>query len=257
MIFSYLRACPAKPWHKRVFRGSNGFIMYTENFIDIVADDREQKSDVIRFLSEIEHVRIHIKRLTIGDYQIDNRLLIERKTIRDFAISIIDGRLFKQALHLAESRFKGVLILEGTSKDTMDIGITREAMQGALITISLILGLPVLRAINYNETAKLIVYIAQQIKRLVNDGIQRQGYRPKTKKKRQLYILQGLPGIGYERAVRLLNTFGSVENVVSASAEELQTVESIGEKIASKIKWSVSEFISSYGDNASGEEILL
>jgi DNA excision repair protein ERCC-4 len=235
----------------------HGDIIIMDNYINIVADDREQKSDVIRFLSEIDHVRINIKRLSFGDYQIDNRLLVERKTLRDFAISIIDGRLFKQTIHLASSRLKGVLILEGTSKDTIDIGVTREAMQGALITVSLILGIPVLRAIDNTETAKLIVYMAQQIKRMVNDGIQRQGYRPKNKKKRQLYILQGLPGIGCERAERLIKTFGSVEKVFTASTEDLLMVDGIGRKMAEKIRWSVSEFISPYGENASGEEILL
>jgi len=55
--------------------------------------------------------------------------------------------------------------------------------------------------------------------------------------------LQGLPGIGYERAVRLLDTFGCVEGVISASSEELQVVEGIGKKIADKIRWVVGEKI--------------
>ncbi len=221
--------------------------MKTDTPIEIIADDREQKSDVIRLLSEIDNVDVQIGRLSIGDYKIDNRLIVERKTLKDFAISIIDGRLFKQSIRLTNSHLKGVMILEGSAKDTADLGVTREAMQGALITISVLLGIPVLRAIDATETAKLMVYMAQQIKRIANDGIQRQGYRPKSKRKRQLYILQGLPGIGYERAVRLLDAFGSVEGVVSASSEELQIIDGIGEKIAEKIKWAVSEQILPYG----------
>ncbi len=56
---------------------------------------------------------------------------------------------------LANSNAKGVLILEGTAGDIADIGMTREAMQGALITVSLILGLPVLRSKHPSETARL------------------------------------------------------------------------------------------------------
>jgi len=48
--------------------------------------------------------------------------------------------------------------------------------------------------------------------------------------------LQGLPGIGYERAVRLLDSFGSVEAVISAGSDELQTVYGIGKSVAGKIK---------------------
>ncbi len=62
-------------------------------------------------------------------------------------------------IRLANSTFTGVLILEGTVSDTVDMGMTREAMQGALITVSIILGIPVLRSKAPSETARLIVYI--------------------------------------------------------------------------------------------------
>jgi DNA excision repair protein ERCC-4 len=209
--------------------------------INIIADDREQKSEVIESLMGIENVEVCIQRLSMGDYQVDNRLIVERKTLKDFAVSIIDGRLFKQMLCLANSNSKAVLILEGTVSDTAETGMTREAMQGALITVSLILGIPVLRSNDPFETAKLIVYIGRQIESMAGGGVQRHGYRPKTKRKRQLFILQGLPGVGSEKAERLLAMFGSVEAVISASSSELQTVDGIGKSIAEKIKWAVGE----------------
>jgi len=71
--------------------------------INIIADDREQKSEVIQMLSGKEKVKLEIQRLSIGDYQVDSRVLVERKTLKDFALSIIDGRLFKQMIFLANS----------------------------------------------------------------------------------------------------------------------------------------------------------
>ena len=91
-------------------------MLKNDHAVDIIADDREQKSDVIQFLSVIEHVNVSIRRLSIGDYRIDNRLIVERKTLRDFATSIIDGRLFKQTICLANSNLMGVLIIEGTKQ---------------------------------------------------------------------------------------------------------------------------------------------
>jgi len=208
--------------------------------INIIADDRECKSEVIKSLSEIETVAVSIHRLSMGDYQIDNRLIVERKTLKDFAVSIIDGRLFKQMIRLANSDSMGALILEGTVNGTIEIGVTREAMQGALITVSIILGVPVLRSKDPSETAKLMVYISRQIESMAMGGVQRHGYRPKTKRKRQLFILQGLPGVGPERAGRLLARFGSIEAAISASSSELQTVDGIGKSVAEKIKWAVS-----------------
>ena len=211
--------------------------------INITADDREHKSEVIKSLKGIENVNVCIRRLSKGDYQVENRVIVERKTLKDFAISIIDGRLFKQMIRLGNSNAKSVLILEGTAIDTVDLGMTREAMQGALITVSLILGIPVLRSKDPSETAKLIVFIARQIESMAGGGMQRHGYRPKTKRKRQLFILQGLPGVGPEKAERLLAMFGSVEAVISAGSSELQIVEGIGKSIADKIRWAVSDEI--------------
>ena len=231
--------------------------------INITADDRECKSEVINSLLQIENVDVNIRRLSIGNYQVDNRLIVERKTLKDFTISIIDGRLFKQMIRLANSNSKGVLLLEGTISDTVELGVTREAMQGALITVSLISGIPVLRSKDPSETAKLMVYIGRQIESMAMGGVQRHGYRPKNIRKRQLFILQGLPGVGPERAERLLARFGSVEAAISASSSELQSVDGIGESIADKIKWAVSERVphkipGTFGpDHSSAEAVAL
>ncbi len=214
--------------------------------IHIIADDREPKSKVIRSLMMMKGITVQIKRLSIGDYCADNRLVFERKTLKDFASSLIDGRLFKQMIRLANLKLKGILILEGTGKDLAETGIKREAMQGALVTVALILGIPVLRSKEPDETAKLIVYATRQIRSMVKGGFQRHGYQPKNRRSRQLHILQGLPGVGRERAMRLLDNFGSVESVIIASSEELQSVDGIGENIADKIKWAVSERITPY-----------
>jgi ERCC4-type nuclease len=214
--------------------------------ISIIADDRERKSEVIQFLLEIKNVSVAIKRLSLGDYLVEDRLIFERKTLNDFAISIIDGRLFSQVIRLVSSKYNSVLILEGTGKELTRTGIRREAMQGALITVSIVLGIPVLRSKSPFESARLILYTARQIKSFARGAVQRYGSRPKGKRKKQLFILQGLPGVGSERAARLLDEFGSVEAVVTATIKELQSVEGIGENIAGKIKWAVRDELQPY-----------
>jgi len=215
--------------------------------INIIADDREGKSAVTASLLAIKDVNVRIDRLSFGDYKVNNHLLFERKTLKDFAASIIDGRLFDQMIRLASSKYRGILILEGTGRDIAASGIRREAMQGALISTTLILGIPVLRSKEPDETARLMIYAARQIKSIARGGFQRPGYQPKNKRKRQLYILQGLPGVGREKAVRLLDNFGSVESVITADRDELQAVEGIGKNIADGIRSAVSEQIGHYG----------
>jgi len=69
--------------------------------ITIIADDRERNGGVIERLRGHEEVSLAVERLPLGDYLIDEVLLIERKTLPDLVTSIKDGRLFGQAHRLA------------------------------------------------------------------------------------------------------------------------------------------------------------
>jgi DNA excision repair protein ERCC-4 len=204
--------------------------------VQIVADDRERAAPVVEALRAINGVEVICQRLKIGDYQI-NEWLFERKTLLDFAESIKDGRLFSQANRLAAACPSAAFILEGKTSDLTQSRMRREALQGAMISLALIYQLPILRSFDPGETAHLLVYAGQQLHRDRADHVFRHGTRPKRRRRLQLYVLQGLPGIGPERAERLLAQFGGVEAVMTASREEIQRVPGIGEKIAGSIRW--------------------
>jgi ERCC4-type nuclease len=205
--------------------------------VHIVVDDREKAAgQVLVALAGRDDATVDIARLEVGDYNIEHRVVVERKTATDFAASLIDGRLFHQAAELASAPGRGVLVLEGCDEDWRDTGVRREALQGALITIGVFYGVAVLRSDGPEETARLLVYLARQARRSAQGGLPRPGYRPKGKRARQLFLLQGLPGVGPERAARLLARFGSVQAIMTASAADLATVDGIGEKTAARIR---------------------
>lgn len=214
-----------------------------ESNIRVVADDREPADAVIGALNAMPDVQLSITHLDVGDYIVDDRLVFERKTLLDFAESIVDGRLFRQAWALANlgEPLRGVMILEGTGSDLERSGMRREAIQGALITISLFFGLPILRARDGGESARLMIYAARQGRAFIRGALPRPGRRPKGKRKTQLAILQSLPGIGAQRADALLENFGSIEAVMAASQQALETIPSIGARTAKAIRWAVSE----------------
>lgn len=207
--------------------------------VAIIADDREAGSGVVEALRRLGQVDVQVQRLTVGDYFVDDHLLVERKTFKDLAVSIIDGRLFRQAIRLANASYIPMLIIEGSRRELDQMRIRREALQGALINVSLILGIPVLRSQHPYETAQLILMANRQVDTVSRGAIQRHGYRPKGKLRRQLFVLQSLPGIGPKRADQLLDRFGSVSAVITASTEQLAAVDSIGKKTAENIKWTV------------------
>ncbi len=220
----------------------------------VIADDRECRGSVLEHLRSSACFDLVVQRLSVGDYRVDNRFLFERKTLPDLILSIESGRLFSQALRLAEIEgLRPALVLEGTFKDLQGCGMAWEAIQGALVTVSLFVGLPVLRTRSPEETVRTFLYAARQGRNIVQGALQRRGHRPKGKVALQRYLLQGLPGVGPQRAARLLDRFGSVQAVLSAAQDELAAVAGIGRHTAQRLRWAVSESPGHYGSNPRAE----
>ncbi|OUS31000.1 hypothetical protein A9Q98_03800 [Thalassotalea sp. 42_200_T64] len=205
------------------------------NKINIIADDREQTSGILSILETNPDIQLESKRLSLGDYLIDDWLLIERKSMADLVVSIISGRIFQQASRLAESNYSTAFILEGTATDIEDYHIHRNAILGALVTIGLIYDITILRSANKAETTNLLLFAAKQKAARTIETLPRMGYKPKRRKNKQLYILQGLPNVGATLAKRMLLHFASVHGVFNASADELTQIEGIGLKKAEQI----------------------
>jgi ERCC4-type nuclease len=216
----------------------------------ITADDREYRSRLFAELETRPEIDLCIERLAVGDYRLDNRFLIERKTLLDLASSIKSGRLFAQALRLAEvDNLRPALLLEGTTRDLRGCAMQREAFQGALVTVAVFIGLPILRTRSVAESADTLLSIARQGRSVAAGALPRRGRRPKNKRALQLHLLQGLPGVGPKRAACLLDRFGNVADMVGADVQELAEVAGIGSQTARRIKWAVEEPRRLYGSN--------
>jgi len=173
------------------------------DFTEIIADDRESTSGIFEHLTGFSDVRLHIERLLTGDYIVDNTMIFERKAAADFAESLVDTRLFCQARRLANQSLRGVFIIEGSASDWRKLHVRREALQGALLTLSLVFDLPVFRSRDINETARLLVYAGRQFVRLRDgDASRYRVSKAKRKRTRQLRLLTMLPGVGADFAKR-------------------------------------------------------
>ncbi|MGQ1786250.1 MULTISPECIES: ERCC4 domain-containing protein [unclassified Saccharicrinis] len=67
---------------------------------------------------------------------------MERNTKDDFVVSWLQGRLYKQCYELRKSTYIPTLIIEGNSFNTRH-DISREAIRGALLSISIAWQIPV------------------------------------------------------------------------------------------------------------------
>ena len=82
------------------------------NDLKITVDYRETASGLTDLLKN-SGVLVKIEKLSYGDYITNNTITVERKTAKDFLISIIDGRLFNQLSNLKKFCNHPILLIEG------------------------------------------------------------------------------------------------------------------------------------------------
>ena len=200
----------------------------------IYADSREASSGVLRELSHLG-AEIKILNLSVADYQVSNEVAIERKSSKDFVGSIMDKRLHKQAKELVQSFPKPVIILEG--EDLYSSSLNPNAVRGALASLAVDFGIPIIPTRSAEDTASMIIRIAIREQLQGRPSIHvRTDKKPLTLEEQQIYIVESLPKVGPVTARKLMKRFGSVKNVFNASSDELKKVEGIGNKIAQNIR---------------------
>ena len=210
-------------------------------FIEI--DYRERDSKIIEILRAKKNITVEEKKLFIGDYLINKHIAVERKTTRDFVISIIDGRLFSQASRLKRYAEVQLMVIEGTDLFYTGYEIDPQAIKGAIVSLSVSWQIPLIFSKSPDGTAEILVMAGIQDVKYRDEILKRAGRRPRRLLTRKLFLLQGLPGIGPKIAKRMLEHFGSVEKVITASEHEISCVEGIGRKKASLIREVVTEGI--------------
>lgn len=203
------------------------------------ADIRERDAALVRRARESGVFDVRTSHLRVGDYVVNGRIVLERKTYADFALSVIDGRLFRQAAALARQTLRPLVIVEGPRPRRMP-DIHPHALKGAVLALAAAWRLPVVFTRDPAESLIALETLARQTERLDCLELPRYGYKPKRLQTRKLYVLQGLPGVGPRIARRLLDHFGSVQAVMQADQEALARVPGCGLKKAAAIR-SISQ----------------
>lgn len=202
--------------------------------ISLTVDYREKGSLVMKALIA-QGVRLELAQLPVGDYRVNDDVVVEYKTVKDFVDSIIDGRLLTQLRDL-RGFYKPVLIIEGQDDLYAQRQVRPESIRGMLATIILSYHIPVLRTVSPADTAGVLLALAKRETHKEDRHFSGHAAKPWNLREQQEYLVAALPGIGAKLAKPLLERFGSVKAVLNAPVEELREVELIGEKKAQKIR---------------------
>ena len=194
----------------------------------ILVDDRELKSGICAELEKL-NVEFKVQRLKVGDYIINGKVFIERKTVPDFIESLKDQRLFKQVATLRQNYKRTIIIIEGKR---LPGGFN---IRGVLCSLASRWYTPVLRSIDLKGTAWILKTLLKQEK----DAIEAYcAYDFRTKRSistMEEKMLTQMRGVGPDMARKLLKEFGALGGILSAKDEDLMEIDQVGEVVIGQI----------------------
>jgi ERCC4-type nuclease len=201
----------------------------------LLVDDREPAEIVRHLRDEVENLTVEVARLEYGDYVLPGYFAIERKATTDFVQSVIgdDKRLFHQAATLTRSGLKPIVLLEGDpyTQDRMAI----ENVNG-MISYLVMKGIYLVFSKHPSHTAEMIAKMTRHFAHGLGysdpAGV---AFAPQDPKLAAAYLLSCIPGVSGVLGHRLIEQFGSVARVCTATEEELVSVSGVGRILATKI----------------------
>lgn len=218
--------------------------------IRIVADDRERKSGIPQLLKSAG-INVEVKTLSIGDYIVAPETVIERKSIRDLISSVFDGRLFDQCSRLKGYFEKPVILVEGNLDELENMTENPMIFYGAISTVVIEFGIPVIPTPSAAHTAKLLSAMAAKKENAARGPYIKRIRKTTDVHQQQITILCSLPGVGEKFATRMLEKFGTPLRALSATNAELLKIEGMGDSRAKRIKDALNKTVKD-ADRAEG-----
>ncbi len=208
-----------------------------EDAVTVVADQRETKSKVVREL-DTSDIDVTLETLDVGDYVLSDRVAVERKSVEDFLDTLTGGRsLFEQTGDLSSSYARPLLVLEGEREQLYSTGVHPNAVRGALASVVVDYGVPVLFTSGEEETAETLAVVAKREQEESDREVRVHGEKSSaTLQEQQEYVVSSIADVGPVTARALLDEFGTVEAVMTATEDELRRAEGVGEKTAVRIR---------------------
>lgn len=214
--------------------------------IEVVIDDREPSDVINEFAIHEEVSDWDIERLETGDVKIPTSttsILVERKTVQDYASSLTGGRLPRQIEEMQSVCENVYVMVDGDLSSTDSLyhtNLSGESIRGHMASVMARKGIPVIPCSNTSLLVDMVVRLARKHIEKPSSNYMETGPvdidRPVTER-----LYGNLTGIGSEMAHTLHTNFNSVEEILNASQEQLEEVDGIGSKRASTIHQELRE----------------
>lgn len=213
--------------------------------VDVTIDDREPAS-LIRAVREHPDVEsVEVARLPAGDLAIGS-VGFERKTLSDYVGSAMGSSgsdLDDQVRRLNERYAHAYVLLEGNLDDLEELrtGVPASAIRGSIASITARHGVAVLPCSDRERLVDMATrlgrkHVEEPSDRRLPTGSVTARNEPTAKR---MYAC--IDGIGPRLAAALYESYPSVEALLTASVEELRSIDGIGEGRARRIYGALRE----------------
>jgi DNA excision repair protein ERCC-4 len=206
--------------------------------VAITADVHERASRIPSFMEELG-AQVEIRALTRGDYVAGPGTVVERKTVYDLHLSIMNGRFWHQMRKIRAAGTSPYLVIEGPS--VFAGRVRNDGIRGACLAVS-DLGIAIIHTQDARDTAAWLYRLAT---RRQEGSIRARPWYAHRAKSAGISpgeaALAAAPEVSVVTARRVLATFGSLRQVCEASVDELQTVPGVGIKRATAIAALIHE----------------
>lgn len=209
-----------------------------DGMVAITAGVHERPSRIPSFLEALG-AQVEIRGLTRGDYVVGPGTVVERKTVRDLHLSIMNARFWHQMRRIRSCGTSPYLVIEGGS--VFAGPVRNSGVRGACLAVS-DLGIAIIRTQDAPDTAEWLYRLA--IRRIQRPTPPRRlyAYRPHSPRVSPGELaLSAAPDVSVITARKILATFGSLRQVCEASIDELQAVPGVGIKRATAITALIHE----------------
>lgn len=196
-------------------------------------DYREHKA--IEFFNK-NNIEIESVNLPIGDFQINETLLVERKTMSDLSASIIDKRFHEQKTRLKESGCCVLYIIEGSY--VAKYGLRLKALKTALLRTQLRDNCHVFLTSTLQETCELVLQLRNEWPYAQKETIVNLQKRNSKITQDSIYanMMCCIPGISLTIFEKIKMKYPNMTALIEGlNSEELQKIDKIGKKTAESI----------------------
>lgn len=203
----------------------------------IIIDSREQQDERDYFRDH--SIDFNVEALACGDYAAEdacgNRVVIERKEIKDYIQALFSGRLDDQLARLSSEDLP-ILVISGSLKEYYDSvpgdsRFTHEQFYGSLAGAIVRYGL---RCVIWNQCDNAhedtLGIIAKVLDHTSKGHIDKIPKRRKREFNCQISFVRELTGCPQDTAIEMLKFYHTVRNIIAAPLDDLKSFKGMGPK---------------------------